>query len=78
MSPEQAAGHRATPASDVFALGAMLYELLTGEPAFSGTSIPELLSRVQRVEPAMYADAVPEPFSEVLRSALAALAARGR
>src|SRR5450432_4343095 len=35
MAPEQAAGHPATAQSDIFSFGAVLYEMVTGRPAFS-------------------------------------------
>ncbi len=70
MSPEQAAGGRATRKSDVFALGVMLYELATGEGAFLGETIPHILSQIQAADPTKLAAAVPEPFATVVSGAL--------
>jgi Tol biopolymer transport system component/serine/threonine protein kinase len=51
MAPEQARGEPADARADLFALGAVLYELVTGRPAFRRASAAETLSAVLRDEP---------------------------
>ncbi len=51
LSPEQASGGRVDHRSDIFAIGAILYELLTGEKAFTGETATAVVYQVLNVNP---------------------------
>src|SRR6516225_3206436 len=51
MSPEQAKGRAVDRRTDIFALGCVLYEMLTGKRAFDGDDVTDILGAVLRIEP---------------------------
>jgi eukaryotic-like serine/threonine-protein kinase len=61
MAPEQATGKHADvdDRTDVFALGAMVYEMLCGQPAFTGASVPEVVFKVVYEEAQPLGERVP-------------------
>lgn len=69
VSPEQARGERVGPASDVYSLGLVLLEALTGERAFTGTPIESALARLHRPP------AIPEDLPPGWRDLVAAMTA---
>jgi serine/threonine-protein kinase len=51
MSPEQVAGKRAEPRSDIFSLGVILYEMLTGRPPFTGEDVTSVMFQIMNLVP---------------------------
>ena len=74
MSPEQAKDAPIGPASDLFSLGAVLYECLAAKPAFSGANSVEILAAVLHVDPPPPSQFNPQVTPEMDRIALKALA----
>ena len=60
MSPEQVAGRRVDPRSDIFSLGIMLFEMATGRRPFTGGSAIELLSAILKDQPPSLDELKPE------------------
>ena len=71
LSPEQAAGGPATPASDVYALGAVAYECLTGRRAFEGESSVQVALKQIHEEPAPLPPEVPAGVRLLVEHAMA-------
>jgi Tol biopolymer transport system component len=71
MAPEQVRGEPADHRSDIFAFGAVFYEMLAGRPAFSGGSAVERMHAVLQHDPAeITPGAIPDPFERIARRCL--------
>src|SRR6202049_3204509 len=69
MSPEQAKGKAVDKRKDIWAFGAVLYELLTGKPAFHGEDVGDILASVVNTEPewSRLPEATPAAIRTLLR-----------
>jgi TolB-like protein len=74
MSPEQALGDTVGPTSDLYALGCVVYEMLTGQPPFTGANARAIMARhTMEAVPSirLVRDAVPEEVEEAVLALLA-------
>ncbi|MHC4931270.1 MAG: serine/threonine-protein kinase, partial [Planctomycetota bacterium] len=74
VSPEQAAGERATEASDVFSLGSVMYALLTDAPPFAGANAGEILDAIRSADAPFPRDVAPGVPQDLQAICLACLA----
>jgi serine/threonine protein kinase len=74
MSPEQLDGSEADPRSDIFAFGAVVYEMITGKKAFQGKSQASLIASIMAADPPAMATSqplAPAALDRVVRKCLA-------
>jgi len=74
LSPEQALGNPVDKRSDIFSIGSLLYECLTGKPVVSGRSLAEIFAQVIRDDPRPPSEVNPRIPAELDRVTLKALA----
>ena len=71
MSPEQLQGEKATPRSDLFSFGCVLYEMLTGTRAFDGRNAASVIASIMSAQPAPpISPGIPRAVERVLRTCL--------
>ena len=67
MSPEQARGEKVDARTDIFSLGVLLYEMVTGRAPFGGTTASDAFAAILRDEPPPLADSLPDAPPELDR-----------
>jgi serine/threonine protein kinase/Tol biopolymer transport system component len=70
MSPEQARGYAADARSDIFSLGAVMYELFSGHRAFEGHTPADVLSAILKSDPPELLSAIPAGVRQIVERCL--------
>lgn len=66
MSPEQAKGEKVDERTDIFSLGAVIYEMLTGRTPFAGDSISETFANLIHIEPQPLSVDLPDELQRIV------------
>src|SRR5208337_4166408 len=67
MSPEQARGVDVDARSDIFSLGSLIYELITGKSAFEGATASDVIAEILKVDPTSPTEFAPDVPPEIER-----------
>src|SRR5258708_35682353 len=70
VSPEQVRGHTVDGRSDIFSLGAIIYEMSSGKRAFSGRSSVEVMNAILKDDPPQLPTSVPATLCNIIRRCL--------
>ena len=70
MSPEQARGLEVDARTDIFSLGVVLYEMLTGSRPFEGATVSDVLAAILKSEPAPLGDNAPAELQRIVKKTL--------
>jgi serine/threonine protein kinase len=73
MSPEQARGQNVDARSDIFNLGAVIYEMVAGQKPFDGETPSDILAAILKTEPPSLSNVVPDAPAELVRIVTKAL-----